>query len=97
MKSNDTQAKSDDSRQGHTKPVQEHRSVPRMPHERDESSDSQVTPAPRPLMRKAHDDLAAGRVDTDRAAPMNDAYQRQKETPRPAPSDSTRAPGRKKP
>jgi hypothetical protein len=70
-----------DGRQGHTRPVQEQESVPRMPHERDESSDSQVTQEPRPLMRKAHDDVQAGRVDTDRGVPMNEAYQRQKETP----------------
>jgi hypothetical protein len=67
-------------RQGHTRPVQgKEESAPRLPHERDESSDSQDTGAPRPLMRKAHDDIAAGRVDTDRGTPMDETYQRQKE------------------
>jgi hypothetical protein len=55
--------------------------VPRLPHERDESSDSHDDVEPRPLMRKAHDDVAKGRVDTDRGTPMNETYQRQKEAP----------------
>jgi hypothetical protein len=75
-----------EKRQGHTRPVQgdaqakEEENTPRLPHERDESSDSQDhgTP-PRPEMRQAHDDIAAGRVDTDRGPPMDEAYQRQKE------------------
>jgi hypothetical protein len=76
-------------RQGHTRPVKGDvpgeapggtESTPRLPHERDESSDSQHNGEPRPLMRKAHDDIAAGRVDTDRGPPMDAAYQRQKET-----------------
>lgn len=71
-------------RPGHTKPVQGEGSAPRMPHERDESSDSQQTDEPQAVMRKAHDDVSAGRVDTDRGTPMNDTYQRQKEAPVPA-------------
>lgn len=81
-------------RQGRTKPVQSHGPVPRMPHERDESSDSQITQEPRPLMRKAHDDLEAGRVDTDRGTPMNEAYQHQKEAA--VPERNTRPSARKK-
>lgn len=60
--------------------------VPRLPHERDESSDSQDSGTPRPLMRKAHDDVTQGRVDTDKGTPMNDTYQRQKEAPKKQPT-----------
>jgi hypothetical protein len=37
---------------------------PRQPNERDESADSQQG-GPRKLIRQAHDDLAAGKQDTD--------------------------------
>jgi hypothetical protein len=37
---------------------------PRQPNERDESADSQ-SGGPRPIIRRAHDDLAAGQQDTD--------------------------------
>jgi hypothetical protein len=73
-----------DKRLGRTKPAQQEEPVPRMPHERDESSDSQRSMEPSPLMRKAHDDIEAGRVDTDRGKPMDETYQRQKEAPVPA-------------
>lgn len=75
-------------RQGHTRPVQgdiqsdtpsSQEDTPRLPHERDESSDSQHNGGPRPVMRKAHDDIVSGRVDTDRGPAMDEAYQRQKE------------------
>jgi hypothetical protein len=74
-------------KEGHTKPRQGDtevlKPVPRLPHERDESSDSHNDDAqPRPLIRKAHDDVTKGRVDTDRGTPMNDTYQRQKEAPK---------------
>jgi len=52
-------------------------SKPRLPHERDESSDSQQS-EPRPKIRQAHDDLVSGKVDTDRGTPAHDAYQKQK-------------------
>ncbi|HEX3140444.1 MAG TPA: hypothetical protein VHQ87_10335 [Rhizobacter sp.] len=51
--------------------------APKLPHERDESSDSQRDGV-RPIIRQAHDDLASGKVDTDRGVPMDEAYQRQK-------------------
>lgn len=76
-----------EKRQGLTKPQQgdtdaaSSKPVPRMPHERDESSDSHDDGEPRPLIKKAHDDVTQGRVDTDRGTPMNDTYQRQKEAP----------------
>ena len=38
--------------------------TPRLPNERDESSDSQAS-GPRRVMRQAHDDIAAGLQDTD--------------------------------
>jgi hypothetical protein len=53
---------------------------PRLPHEHDESSDSQ-TGGVRPIIQQAHDDIQAGRVDTDRGAPMDEAYQEQKKAP----------------
>jgi len=70
-----------DKRSGRTQPSIDKKRVPRLPHEHDESSDSQDNGGVRPVIKQAHDDMAAGKVDTDRGAPMNDAYQRQKEAP----------------
>jgi len=76
----------DDRKGGQTRPVQQPQgkdkdpvdeSAPRLPHERDESSDSQHS-EPRPDMKQAHDDVASGKVDTDRGTPSNEAYQKQK-------------------
>lgn len=39
--------------------------TPRLPHEIDESSDSQESP-PRKVIQQAFDDIEAGQVDTDR-------------------------------
>lgn len=74
-----------DKPQSHTRPVQTTtddptdvpQSAPRLPHERDESSDSQLT-EPRGKMKQAHQDLARGLVDTDRGTPADEAYQHQK-------------------
>jgi hypothetical protein len=44
--------------------------VPRLPHERDESADSQGS-EPRPVMRQASADLKRGLEDTDRGREMN--------------------------
>ena len=41
------------------------RSIPRMPHERDHSSDSQQG-EPREIIEKAYRDVEEGRQDTDR-------------------------------
>lgn len=78
-------------RSGRTSPSVEHKPVPRLPHEHDESSDSQISPEVQPVIQQAHDDVVAGRVDTDRGVPMERAYQQQKEPavrsrkkPRPA-------------
>ena len=42
----------------------ESKPAPRQPNERDESADSQAS-APRDVMRRAHDDVTGGQVDTD--------------------------------
>ena len=70
--------------QGHTKPVVDSESAPRLPHEHDESSDSQ-TSVERPVIRQAHDDVVSGKVDTDRGVPMDEAYQRQKTSNKKSP------------
>jgi hypothetical protein len=48
--------------------VRERTREPRLPHDRDESADSQNKAAPdtRGIGRKAYEDVKAGRVDTDR-------------------------------
>ncbi len=50
--------------------------APRLPHERDESSDS-VRSEPTDVMRQAHQDLVDGKVDTDRGVPADAAYRKQ--------------------
>lgn len=61
------------------------RPVDKLPHERDESTDSQHS-EPRPEMAQAYEDLKQGRVDTDRGPPMDQTYERtlrnQGKTPR---------------
>lgn len=54
---------------------------PRMPHERDESSDSQApeAAASRRMGQIAHEDVAEGQVDTDKGPPMDATYERVKE------------------
>lgn len=59
---------------------EEHARKPRLPHEHDESSDSQKHGGTRPVMQQAHDDLESGQKDTDRGAPMHDTYRKQKTT-----------------
>jgi hypothetical protein len=68
-------------RSGRTQTVINSEPVPRLPHEHDESSDSQ-TNGVRPIIQQAHDDLESGKVDTDRGTPMHEAYQRQKKSNR---------------
>jgi hypothetical protein len=62
---------------GSTRTTQEGRALPRLPHERDESADSQqAAGAPgQELGRQAYDDLQRGVVDTDRGPVMNWVYQ----------------------
>lgn len=66
---------------GNTLPVQGERQqrTPRMPHERDESVDSQEShePSARRMGAIAHDDLAEGQVDTDKGPVLDAVYERQ--------------------
>jgi hypothetical protein len=73
------------ARQGQTLPQQgetetEER-VPRAPHERDESADSQgsVEPSAQRVGKAAHQDLVQGRRDTGKDAAMDAAYKKQQE------------------
>lgn len=63
-----------------TQPSRGNDDEPRLPHERDESVDSQArddTNAPgHEIGEKALDDLRAGRVDTDRGPVMDRLYRR---------------------
>jgi hypothetical protein len=58
---------------------------PRLPHERDESADSQRKSAPDTLGRKALDDVNAGRVDTDRGPVLEELGRRLPSQGQPAP------------
>lgn len=53
------------------------RAEPRLPHEHDESADSQRG-TPDPVIEQAARDIADGIVDTDRGPVADRAYQRQK-------------------
>jgi hypothetical protein len=61
---------------GDTKTEQGGDSAPRLPHERDESSDSQERPPGQPsdMGRKGHDDIERGVVDTDRGPEADRVY-----------------------
>jgi len=61
---------------GQTTAVKDGHLAPRLPHERDESSDSQSS-TPDPMMQQAHADLARGLVDTDRGPVLDDVYEHQ--------------------
>ncbi len=64
-------------RQGDTLPRVTGKSAPRLPHERDESADSQnQNSEPRPEIAQAHADLERGLVDTDRAPVTDEVYNR---------------------
>ena len=54
---------------------------PRVPHEHDESADSQSPEAgsSRRMGRLAHDAIARGQTDTDKGPVLDAAYERQKE------------------
>ena len=52
-------------------------SVPKLPHEADQSTTNQETEI-RPEMMQAEHDLQAGIKDTSRAPKVNEAYRRQK-------------------
>jgi len=71
------------ARQGNTMPVQgdTRNRVPRMPHERDESADSQGASEPSgPRMAKlAQEDIERGLVDTDKGPVMDETYEKLRE------------------
>jgi hypothetical protein len=71
------------ARQGNTVPVQgeTRQRSPRMPHERDESADSQEAgeASARRVGKRAHDDLEQGQVDTDKGPALDAAYDKVRE------------------
>ena len=60
---------------GKTLPNVSGRPAPRLPHERDESSDSGVG-APSDIMRRAHDDAVSGKHSTDKGEATDAVYRR---------------------
>jgi hypothetical protein len=70
------------ARQGETAPVrgdtQQQERVPRMPHERDESADSQAPsePSERRMAQAGREDIERGVVDTDTGPVLNETYER---------------------
>jgi hypothetical protein len=60
---------------GQTAPNVAGRPAPRLPHERDESSDSGVG-APSDVMRQAHDDATSGKTGTDKGEATDAVYRR---------------------
>jgi len=68
---------------------------PRLPHERDESADSQVpsTSQRSDIGRKAYDDVVAGRVDTDRGPVLEELFRKKLQQPAEPPR---RAAGRRR-
>ncbi len=69
-----SEPKSAEHTDSHTKPQQEGGSAPRLPHERDESSDSHAS-EPREVMKQAQRDVERGLVDTDRGPVMDKLYE----------------------
>src|SRR5512140_15792 len=74
------------ARQGQTQPAQgpAQQPVPRMPHERDESADSQAAdePSAKRMGRLAHEDIERGVVDTGTGPPLGEAYDKlRRDTP----------------
>lgn len=68
---------------GTTANVTHHR-VPRLPHERDESADSQELqePGQREVMQQASDDIEHGLEDTDRGPVLDRVYRERLKQPR---------------
>lgn len=70
-------------RQGNTLPVQgeKQQRSPRMPHERDESADSQQAsdPSARSVGEIAREDIERGLVDTDKGPVLDETYDRVRE------------------
>jgi hypothetical protein len=70
-------------KQGNTVPAQgeTQEKVPRMPHERDESADSQAPqePSGKRMGQQAHDDMERGLVDTDKGPALDATYDKVRE------------------
>ena len=68
---------------GNTVPVQgeTQERAPRMPHERDESADSQAAsePSGQRIGRVAHEDIERGVVDTDKGPVLDQTYDKVRE------------------
>ena len=62
-------------RRGSTHASVKGESAPRLPHERDESSDS-GSAEPNPVLREAAKDAASGRPSTDRGEVTDELYER---------------------
>ena len=62
-----------EAQEGQTKVEQGGESAPRLPHEHDQSADSQTPPDGQPteVGRQAHEDIERGVVDTDRGPVMD--------------------------
>jgi hypothetical protein len=71
-------ARRDTPGEGRTEASKQKTPGPRLPHERDESADSQATvPAPAAdVGAQAHEDLARGLEDTGRGPVMDEVYRR---------------------
>lgn len=67
----------DEHPKGQTHSTVDQEPQPRLPHEHDQSSDSQESPS-QPVIEQASKDLKKGLVDTDRGPAAHDAYQKQK-------------------
>lgn len=71
------------SAKGNTLPVQgdEQQRAPRLPHERDESADSQgaTEPSQRRIGAAAHDSVERGEVDTDKGPVLDATYDKVRE------------------
>ena len=68
-----------DGTDGHTKVEQNGETAPRMPHERDQSSESQKNPGGEAteVGKQAFKDVESGAVDTDRAPVTDKVYKEQ--------------------
>lgn len=70
--------------QGDTLPRVKGKPSPRLPHEHDESADSQHVEEPRPEMKQAQADIERGLVDTDRSPVTDEVYHRTLRSDQPA-------------
>jgi len=68
---------------GQTKPMIDGKSAPKLPHERDESADSQQArnTSIEQVGQQAFDDVASGQVDTDRGPVTQRVYEGLKRKP----------------